>query len=248
MELLLLFALYAIALSVALGRAGHHSQGTTSPPPDGEPVSRILIVGATGGTGRQLVSQALQRGYSVTALARNPEKLDVEHPALNVIKGDVLDPDSLASAMRNQQAVLCALGHKRFFYPTRILSQGTRNIIRAMQDHNVSRLICETSLGIGDSAGRMGLYYTFFVVPLILPFYYWDKTRQEQLVAKSAVNWIIVRPAAFTKGNKRGQYQHGFQSGSRLLTPRISRAEAAEFMLDQLGSNAYLYTAPGVCR
>ena len=160
MTLLLLFISYAIVLSVALARAGHRSQTAPSSGPPRHHPSRVLIVGATGGTGRQLVTQALERGYAVTALVRDPSRLRVDHPQLTVIQGDVLDERSVEAAMRGQEAVLSALGHKRYFYPTRILSQGTRNILRAMETHGVQRLVCETSLGIGDSAGRMGLYYT----------------------------------------------------------------------------------------
>jgi nucleoside-diphosphate-sugar epimerase len=149
--------------------------------------------------------------------------------------------------MRGQEAVLSALGHKRFFYPTRILSEGTRNVLRAMETHGVPRLACVTSLGIGDSAGRMGLYYTLFVIPVILPFYFWDKTRQERMIARSNLDWVIVRPGALTNGEKRGLYRHGRQVGSFLLTVRISRADVADFMLNQLESDTYLRTSPGVC-
>jgi nucleoside-diphosphate-sugar epimerase len=148
--------------------------------------------------------------------------------------------------MRGQDAVLCVLGHKRWLYPTRILSDGTRNVLRAMEAHGVRRLVCETSLGIGDSAGRMGLYYSLFVVPVILPFYYWDKTRQERAIAASAAEWVIVRPAVLTNGPKRGQTEHGLDVGSYVVTRTISRADVADFMLNQLVADTYLRTAPGV--
>jgi putative NADH-flavin reductase len=206
-----------------------------------------LIVGATGGTGRQLVAQALERGHEVTALVRNPSALDVEHPRLRVMRGDVLDYASVEAAMRGQEAVISALGHKRFFQPTRILSEGTRNLLRAMETEGVRRFVCETALGIGDSAGRMGIYYTFFVIPFILPFYFWDKTRQERLIAQSTVSWVIVRPGALTNGVKRGSYRHGRHVGSFVRTVRISRADVADFMLNQLTDNTYVRTSPGVC-
>jgi hypothetical protein len=163
MTFVLLFAAYAIILSAALARAGHHSQ-TAIPNKVGRyNPARLLVIGATGGTGRQLITQALERGYAVTAFVRSdPSRLQLDHPQLTVVRGDVLDEASLHAAMRGQEAVLCALGHKRFFYPTHILSEGTRNILRAMETHKVARLICETSLGIGDSAGRMGLFNVLF--------------------------------------------------------------------------------------
>jgi uncharacterized protein YbjT (DUF2867 family) len=248
MEIFFLFILYAIALSIALGRAGLRIQVPIPPQKSPEHPTRLLIIGASGGTGRQLVAQTLERGYTVTALARNPEKLKIEHPQLNVVQGNVLDYASVEVAMRDQEAVLCALGHKRYFYPTRILSEGTRNILRAMESHGVPRLVCETSLGIGSSAGRMGLYYTFFTIPLILPFYFWDKTRQERLIAASNVDWVIVRPGVLTNRAKRCMYRHGSRVGNFLWTVRISRADVADFMLNQISDDCYLRTVTGVCR
>jgi nucleoside-diphosphate-sugar epimerase len=131
--------------------------------------------------------------------------------------GDVLDYASVEAAARGQQAVLSALGHKRYFWPTRILSEGTRNLLRAMDSHGVRRFVCETSLGIGDSAGKPGLLYTLFVVPVILPFYFWDKARQEKLIAKSCLEWVMVRPGALTNGKPRGRWRPGRRSGQSLL-------------------------------
>ena len=183
----------------------------------------------------------------MTALARDPSALGIEHPRLRVVRGNVLDYPSVEAAVRGQEAVISALGHKRFFQPTHILSEGTRNLLRAMEGQGVRRFVCETALGIGDSVGRLGLYYTLFVIPFILPFYFWDKARQERFIAASAMNWIIVRPGRLTNGAKRGCYRHGRKVGSFLSTVRISRADVADFMLNQLTDSALLRTATGVC-
>lgn len=246
MTLLLAFLAYALALSFGLARAGHRS--TPAAPAGGarSRPDRILIVGATGGTGRRLVAQALERGYAVTALVRDPAKLAVDHPRLTVVAGDVLDAASVGRAMVGQEAVLSSLGHKRFFWPTRILSEGTRVLLAEMAAHRVQRLVCVTSLGIGDSAWRMGLPYTLFTIPVVLPFYFWDKTRQERLVAASGVEWVIVRPGALTDGEKRGVRRSGRRVGSFLWTVRVPRTDVAAFMLDQLESDAFLRSAPGV--
>lgn len=207
---------------------------------------KLLIIGATGGTGRALVEEALAQGHVVTAFARKPQKITTSQDRLTVAKGNVLDYNSVDQAVQGKDAVLSALGHKRLFIKTTILSEGTRNIIKAMQIHHVKRLICETSLGIGESRWRMGLYYTLFVIPFITFFYFRDKERQERYIKQSSLDWIIVRPGQLTNGRKRGTYRHGLNIGSILLTVRISRADVADFMLKQLTDDSYLRKTPGV--
>jgi putative NADH-flavin reductase len=237
---------YAVALTVALARAAVGAGTPVPSPVPGAPVAKVLIVGATGGTGRELVKQALELGLDVTALVRNPSRLSIEHARLRVLAGDVMDYTAVDEAVRGQDAVLSALGHKLYWRPTRILSQGTHHIVRAMETHGVRRLVCETSLGIGSSAGRMGIYYTFFVIPFILAFYFWDKARQERVVAASAVEWVIVRPGALTHAVARGTLRHGPRVGNFLWTVRVARADVARFMLEQAHAPSYLRSAVGV--
>ncbi len=200
----------------------------------------LLIIGATGGTGRELVKQALEQGHTVTAFARNPAKVRIQHPNLTVVQGDVLDYISVENAIKGKDAVLSALGHKKWFIKTSILSRGTKNIITSMEKLSVKRFICETSLGVGDSRGRLGLYYTLFVIPFIIYFYFRDKKLQEECIKESSLDWIIVRPGQLTNGRKRGVYRHGPDIGNYILTVWISRADVADFMLKQLTDNTYL--------
>src|SRR5438132_11000870 len=123
--LLVLFIIYAVALLIALARKAPRRKTT-------KPISRgwgnrlrILIIGATGGTGHQLVRQALEQGHQVTAFVRKPEKLKIAHPSLRATRGDVLDYASVESAMQGQDAVLSALGHKHRLGLTTILAEGT---------------------------------------------------------------------------------------------------------------------------
>src|SRR6266849_3375846 len=131
--ILIVLIVYAIGFAILLARKAPTRKSS-------KPISRgwgnrlrILIVGATGGTGRELVRQALEQGHQVTALVRKPKKMKLEHPNLRVVQGNVHDCDSVESAMRGQSAVVCALGTKRLFYPNRVDSNGTANILRAMK-------------------------------------------------------------------------------------------------------------------
>ena len=246
--ILIAWIVYAIAYNLALIRRPPRSKKVSPASRGLGDRLRVLIIGATGGTGRQLVQQALQQGHEVTAFVRNPQRLKMEHANLRTFKGDVLDYASVESAMQGQNAVLSALGHKRLFGPTTILSRGTENIVRAMKNCGVPKLICESSLGVGDAAGRLGLLPTLSFVPLILPFYFWDRVRQETLIADNIdIDWVIVRPAALTNGPARGDYRHGFKVGSYVWPSRVSRADVADFMLRQLNDDSYVGTAPGIC-
>lgn len=248
--ILLVFVTYSLSLSFALSRSGfrHDAQEYPPSPINGgsTTVSNVLIIGGTGGTGRQLLSQALERGYQVTALVRDPKRVNIEHKNLSIVQGDVLDPASVDAAVKGQDAIVSALGHKRFFYPTRNLSKGTTNILNSMDKHDVRKFVCQTSLGIGDSSGKMGVYYTLFTIPLILPFYFWDKTRQERAIAASKTDWVIVRPGLLNNSSGRGKYRHGRAVGNLLSTVRVSRADVATFILDQLDEHQYSRAAPGV--
>jgi uncharacterized protein YbjT (DUF2867 family) len=244
--LLLVLIPYALVLSILLWRRSPVRKGSKSVSRGWGNRMRVLVIGATGGTGRQLVQLALDQGHQVTAFVRSPSKLPIEHANLRVVKGNVLDYTSVELAMRGQSAVLCALGHKRFFYPNKIQSNGMRNILRAMKACDVPRLICETALGIGNSVGRLGLPHTFFILPLVLPFYMWDKLRQEELIVASDRDWVIVRPGVLKNGDARGNYRHGPKVGNYFWPVSVARADVADFMLKQLTDDAYVGAAPGV--
>ncbi|HEV3409636.1 MAG TPA: SDR family oxidoreductase [Chthoniobacterales bacterium] len=244
--LLVAYVLYALSYSVVMARRGFWSPPAGEAKPSAAQIQRVLVIGATGGTGRELVKQALEFGYEVTALARDPAKLTLSHPRLKIVRGDVLEPTSLEAAVRGQDAVLSALGHRRLYVPSTLQSEGTRNALRAMETHGVRRFVCETAIGLGNSAGRLGLFATFFFIPLVLPIYFWDKSRQEQVIAASALDWIIVRPGALTNGARRGVYRHGVNVGSYILTGMISRADVADFMLRQLTDDRYVRRAPAI--
>lgn len=237
---------YALVLSALLWRKAPVRRERKYDRPGADGPIRVLVIGATGGTGRELVQQALAQGHQVTAFVRDPAKMQIEHANLRVAKGDVLDYATVESAMRGQDAVLSALGHKRFLHPNRIQSDGMRNILRAMKECDVPRLICETALGIGSSVGRLGLPHTFFILPLILGFYMWDKLRQEELIIASDRDWVIVRPGVLTSGPARGNYRHGPRVGNYLWPVMISRADVAQFMLKQLRDDTWLGQAPGI--
>src|SRR5574337_617106 len=116
---------------------------------------KVIVFGATGPTGRRAVDEALAKGYEVTAFVRDPSKLETKHERLKVVQGDALDPASVERALAGQQAVLVCLGARnrsgKGTPPRDIDFVATRNILAGMKKHGVKRLVCMTSVGVGDS-------------------------------------------------------------------------------------------------
>ena len=206
---------------------------------------KLAIFGATGGVGRQVVEQALEAGHLVTAFARNPDKLEIQHPNLKFVRGDVMNPAAVEGVVRGQDAVVCTLGSGQKLTGT-IRSRGTQHILRAMQQAGIRRFICQTTIGAGDSWGSLNFYWKYVMFGLILRNVLIDHERQEQNVRQSNLDWTIVRPGAFVEGDRTGQYRHGFPGSDRTSKLKISRADVADFILKQLRDRSYLHQAPSL--
>lgn len=204
---------------------------------------KLIIFGSTGGTGRQVVTQALEQGHDVTAFARSPEKLDQKHEKLKVVQGNIFDFPSVERAIQGQDAVLCTLGMS-MKDKTMLRANGTKNIIRAMEKTGVKRFICQSSAGVGDSSDTLPFLMKYLIVPFMLRRAFADHEIQENYIKESQLDWIIVRPAALTDGEHTGSYQHGYTADNKTVTNKISRADTADFMLKQLADNSYLHKMP----
>lgn len=203
----------------------------------------ILVFGASGGTGREIVKQAIERyGYTVTAFARNPDNFPLEHEKLHVVKGDILDYASVEAAVAGKDAVLSALGVNELKKNT-ILSDGTRNIITAMQKHGVKKFVCETTMGLGNTRQQIGLFWNLFLIPFVLGNVMEDKELQEKHIMQSDLDWVIARPGGLTDGPVTENYKAGFGPQERAIQLRISRADVADFMLKQLTDSSFNHQA-----
>ncbi|HJX00809.1 MAG TPA: NAD(P)H-binding protein, partial [Terriglobales bacterium] len=129
---------------------------------------------------------------------------------------------------------------------TTTLSEGTKNIVRAMQELGVRRFVCESSLGVGDSRGQLGFIYNLLLIPLFLRNIFADKELQEQVIRQSKLEWVIVRPAALTNGPKTGTYHSWTGPPEEPIRKRISRRDTADFMLRQVREDTYVGKTPGL--
>ncbi|WP_346016830.1 SDR family oxidoreductase [Chroococcidiopsis sp. CCMEE 29] len=206
---------------------------------------KLLIFGSTGSIGRQVVEQALEQGHTVTAFTRDPAKLDIKHAHLKVAQGDVMDLASVEKAVQGQDAVVCVLGSGGNRKGT-IRSEGTRQIIRAMETAGIRRFICQTTLGAGDSWGNLNFFWKYIMFGTLLRDVFADHEKQESYVKQSRLDWTIVRPGAFVDGKRTGKYRHGFPGTDKTSKLKISRADVADFILKQLTDDSYLHKTPSV--
>jgi uncharacterized protein YbjT (DUF2867 family) len=204
---------------------------------------RILVLGATGGTGRLIVSQALARGFDVAALVRSPDRArDLKGSKL--VFGDARDENVLREALQGRDAVISALGTPASpFRDVTLLSTATRALVRAMNAEHVPRLVAITGMGAGDSFGHGGFLFDKLIHPLLLRHVYADKNRQEAIARDSGLAWTLVRPSILNDRPDHGDVRaltdlSGFHGGT------ISREDVATFVLDQVRSHAWLHRAP----
>jgi len=209
---------------------------------------RIIIFGATAGTGRQLLTQALSEGHEVTAFARTPAKLaDLAHPRLTVVPGDVTDASAVASAVAGHDAVFVALGSGAM-NKDGIRERGTRHIVDAMEASGVRRLVCLSVLGANETRKSLPWFLKYLIFPLYLRRAVADHEAQEQVVWNSQLDWTIVRPPTLTDGEAEGGFYVGdfLTPPERKLSLKISRADVARFMLDVVGEARWFGASPAI--
>jgi putative NADH-flavin reductase len=223
----------------------------------GRAAMRLVIFGATGGTGRRLLERAIAEGHEVTAFVRNPSKMTAHHQRLKIFVGDVFDPGRVQEAVAGNEAVISVLGSRQPSNPLRPRSPGdpqgpasvgSENIIAAMKEHGLRRFVCQTAWGVRESkegAGFAGSFFMKVLVPPLLRDEYADKEAQERVVRESGLEWIIVRPMILTNGPWTNDYRArvDLKPGRR---PYISRADVADFLMRQLTDDTFVRKTPAV--
>lgn len=204
---------------------------------------KILVLGATGGTGRLIVNEAIARGHEVTALVRSPEKgADLKGARLAV--GDARDEVALRRALKGQDAVISALGTPPSpFREVTLLSTATRALVNAMKAEQVARLVAITGIGAGNSVGHGGFAFDRLIFPLLLRHVYADKNRQEAIIGDSGLDWVLVRPSVLNDKPARGA-SRALEDLTDFHGGTIARADVAGFVLDQMTSDTWLRRSP----
>ena len=204
---------------------------------------RLLLVGATGGTGRLIFREAIAAGHEVVALVRNEEKAAALTGA-TLIQGDARDSAALARALGGCEGVISSLGTKLSpFREVTLLSTATDALVKAMKTESVRRLVCITGLGAGDSRGHGGFVFDRLILPLLLRNVYADKDRQEAIVRRSGLDWTLIRPMVLTDKPATNRVE-AIVDLARVHGGSISRHDVARFVVTELAEGRWTGQAP----
>jgi putative NADH-flavin reductase len=204
---------------------------------------KIVIFGASGLTGHQLLEQGLRQGFEITAFVRDPSKLRIKHKNLNYVVGDVGNKDQVMDAVKGQDAALSALGASTPLKRNFILIEGIRNIVSSMEQQNVKRFVYESFLGVRENRAELG-FFVNNIVSVFLKNVIADHEEKERIIRNSALDWTIVRAPKLTNGPYTGKYRIGEHIVSSSLILKVSRADVADLMLRLVRSGEYVRQAP----
>lgn len=208
---------------------------------------KILILGATGNLGRHITHHALSAGHDVTAFARNPQRLDLDHQNLSHFSGDAYDADNVLDAVAGHDAVVIALGTGKSRKNT-LRSVGTRNVIEAMEHHGVTRLICQTTLGCQDTWETLNFFWKRVMFGALIRPVFKDHEVQERITQASDLDWTIVRPSAFSDEPGDGELLINFPPSQRGLDCTVAKDEIAKFIVEEISDRSYVRQPVSISR
>lgn len=201
---------------------------------------RLLLAGVTGGTGKELLAQAVAAGHDVTVVVRHPDRLPPDLAAsVSVLEGNILEHGSWTDAVAGHDVLLSCLGSTDRKHPTAVYSQGTMNLLHAMGASPNRRALCLSSGGL-DPAPDLPFaqrIVTKLIIQRIYRHGYEDMRRMEVLLRAEDLRWTIIRAPMLTDGDPAGSYRTA--NNSRLKNPTsIQRADLAQYMLDAVADEA----------
>ena len=214
---------------------------------------KILVLGATGRTGRLILEKAVNDNHEVTAIVRDPSKIN--RTGSKIIQGTPYDADTVSAAMDNCEALICTLNVSRvsdnpwarLSAPKDMISRSIQNSLEAMTVHGTKRIISLSTLGAGDSWNKMPFILKFFVTVSNLRIAFRDHTRQEELIARSDRDWTVIRLPMLT--DEKGEFETLVNNNDGVrLNKEINRESVARFVLSALREEKYYKKIIGISR
>ena len=199
---------------------------------------KIVLFGATGLTGKEILKQAIEEGHRVIAIVRNPNSMEFAHPDLTIIKGNILDLQSFEEVFMDSDVVISAVGTGTKFSqarkPTTIYSEGFKNIVTAMRKHKIKRFVALLSVGTIPDPNEAAIHR--LMIRPILKGTYDDMRRAESFLATCKdIDWTGIRPLRLNNKPKTGEYRTSIDYLPKKGV-NISRADVADLMLKLMTS------------
>ena len=210
---------------------------------------KVIIFGATGYSGRAILSEAIKQGHEVTILVRDASKVQSKHKNLMGVEGNVLNPETVAMVLQNQEVVIQCLGvgGKGDGKPTTFISDATKVIVEEMQKQKIKRLIAMSNVGAGNSIAFQPWFFTQIILPYFMK---WlkviidDKNRMEPIIMNSHLDWTIVRCPNIVDKPAKGDCLATLDGKGLKLSVTLS--DLSKFMVDQLTQAIFIKQAPSV--
>ena len=205
---------------------------------------KLVVFGATGRTGFPLIKQALDKKHTITAFVRDPEKLPSEIKDIDVIQGDVLNPEDVDKAIQGQDAVVSVIGQSKKS-PEHLQTRATEHMVAAMKEHGVQRIVSLTGAGVRIQKDTPKLFDKFMKILLNIFAKRVLKDAEghyEILKSSGELNWTVVRVPVLTEGELKGSYRVSYVGQD--TGAKISRADVAHFILQTLKDESYIHDAP----
>lgn len=205
----------------------------------------IALFGGSGRTGQPFITQALAKGYAVKALVRSPEKITTTHEQLTLVKGDVLKYDDVRKTVADTDTVVSLFGHVKGS-PEWLQTNGTKNIVQAMKEEKVGRIISLSGGGLpfekdepkfADKAIR-------FIMKVAVPKVLNDAIEHAKVLRNSGLDWVIVRGPRLTEDPKKGDYRVGWVGVN--AGTKVGRADLADFIIQLVEDTQYDHQMPFV--
>jgi putative NADH-flavin reductase len=210
---------------------------------------KVIIFGATGFSGQAILANSIKQGHEVTILVRDASKIPLKHQNLTIVEGNVLNPQTVASVLHHQEAVIQCLGvgGKGDGKPTTFISDATKIIVDEMQNKKIKRLIAMSNVGAGNSIAFQPWFFTKIILPYFMK---WlkviieDKNRMEPIIMNSNLDWTIVRCPNIVDKPAKGRCNATLDGKGLKLS--ITLSDLSKFMVDQLKQTSFIKQAPSV--
>jgi putative NADH-flavin reductase len=210
---------------------------------------KVTIFGATGFSGQAILADSIKQGHEVTILVRDASKIPIKHQNLTIVEGNVLNPQTVASVLHHQEAVIQCLGvsGKGDGKPTTFISDATKIIVDEMQKQQIKRLIAMSNVGAGNSIAFQPWFFTKIILPYFMK---WlkviieDKNRMEPIIMNSNLDWTIVRCPNIVDKPAKGNCNATLDGKGLKLS--ITLPDLSKFMVDQLKETNFNKQAPCV--